>query len=308
MLFPLVDEELLWFPEEETEVGIRHKRTAISSLQNNRKAKQAYTCSFPVLSQTVNKDFPTWLCPNIAYLLQFWGPDFITCCLAQCTGSVYCSLQNPVQIETCGGFDEKCDPSLADIYINTLADCTLYSTLSVNELNYLYNKYCVTTTTTTTTTTTPSIFQVIQQAAPAVVAAVGAVAAVVQLAQPPSGSSSVNPSPGSPGGGAPPVANSAQAAAALSLAPLGTVPVAVFPPYATPRTLPSISVIFAENPTVVISAAKRSELSKKVLHFASLTGNILNYFSKLVITFLSAFIGYHFCKLQLKQVYLLFWV
>ena len=78
---------------------------------------------------------------------------------------------------------------------------------------------------------------------------------------------------GSQGGGAPPVASSAQAAAALGLAPLGTVPVAIFPPYATPRTLPAISVIFAENPAGVTAASRRLELSEKVSHFASLPGN-----------------------------------
>ena len=78
---------------------------------------------------------------------------------------------------------------------------------------------------------------------------------------------------GSQGGGAPPVASSAQAAAALGLAPLGTIPVAIFPPYATPRTLPAISVIFAENPDGVTAASRRLELSEKVSHFASLPGN-----------------------------------
>jgi len=50
------------------------------------------------------------------------------------------------------------------------------------------------------------------------------------------------PQPGQPGGGDPPSANP-QAAA---LAPPGTVPVAVFPPYISPRTYPAICVIFSE--------------------------------------------------------------
>ena len=57
-----------------------------------------------------------------------------------------------------------------------------------------------------------------------------------------------NPSPGTPGGGAPPN-NVGISAIALSLVPPGLVAVAVFPPYETPRTVPAISVIFAENPT-----------------------------------------------------------
>ena len=146
---------------------------------------------------------------------------------------------------------------------------TAYTTAILNTISYLNDKYC--------TATTPTLLQVIQQAAPAVVATVGVVAAVMALAQPPSGgssgSSSGNPSPGSQGGGAPPVATSAQAAAALGLAPLGTVPVAIFPPYETPRTLPAISVIFAENPVGAIAAARRLELSEKVSHFASNAGN-----------------------------------
>ena len=38
--------------------------------------------------------------------------------------------------------------------------------------------------------------------------------------------------------------------AALALVPAGLAAVAVFPPYATPRTVPAISVIFAENPNI----------------------------------------------------------
>jgi len=55
------------------------------------------------------------------------------------------------------------------------------------------------------------------------------------------------------GGGAPPVPTTPQATTAISLAPVGTTPVAIFPPYATPRTVPSISVIYAENPSLLIS-------------------------------------------------------
>ena len=36
---------------------------------------------------------------------------------------------------------------------------------------------------------------------------------------------------------------------ALALAPVGTIPVAVFPPYAIPRTVPAVTVIFKETQT-----------------------------------------------------------
>ena len=55
-----------------------------------------------------------------------------------------------------------------------------------------------------------------------------------------------NPLPGTAGGGAPPVATTPEAAAALALVPPGLTPVAVFPPFASPRTFPTVSVIFAE--------------------------------------------------------------
>ena len=65
-----------------------------------------------------------------------------------------------------------------------------------------------------------------------------------------------NPSPGSAGGGAKPSAVGADAAnpsilaTALTLLPLGLTPIAVFPPYNTPRKIPAISVIFSEDPDI----------------------------------------------------------
>ena len=58
-----------------------------------------------------------------------------------------------------------------------------------------------------------------------------------------------SPCPGLPGGGAPPN-NVGTGAVALSLVPPGLFAIAIFPPYATPRTVPAISVIFAENPAI----------------------------------------------------------
>jgi hypothetical protein len=60
----------------------------------------------------------------------------------------------------------------------------------------------------------------------------------------------------------PPVATTPEAAIAIGLAPVGTVPVAIFPPYVTPRTLPAIIVIFAENPEDVVQAGRRSRIRK----------------------------------------------
>ncbi len=50
------------------------------------------------------------------------------------------------------------------------------------------------------------------------------------------------PQPGQPGGGDPPSAN----AKAAALAPPGTVPVAVFPPFSTPQAFAALCVIFSE--------------------------------------------------------------
>ena len=58
--------------------------------------------------------------------------------------------------------------------------------------------------------------------------------------------------PGSPGGGAPPTAGGGASPqtlkVAIDLVPAGLPPIAVFPPYIKPRTVPGVSVIFAENP------------------------------------------------------------
>ena len=65
-----------------------------------------------------------------------------------------------------------------------------------------------------------------------------------------------NLSPGSSGGGAAPsavgagAANPSILATALTLVPLGLTPIAVFPPYNTPRQIPAISVIFSEDPNM----------------------------------------------------------
>ena len=63
-----------------------------------------------------------------------------------------------------------------------------------------------------------------------------------------------NAAPGSAGGGATPSAVGAGAATpatlatAIALVPAGLAAIAVFPPYANPRQIPAVSVIFAETP------------------------------------------------------------
>ena len=67
-----------------------------------------------------------------------------------------------------------------------------------------------------------------------------------------------NTPPGSLGGGAPPTAILGSGAiaspqtliSALALVPVGLTAIAVFPPYNTPRRVPAVSVIFAENPNI----------------------------------------------------------
>ena len=77
--------------------------------------------------------------------------------------------------------------------------------------------------------------------------AVGALYAIPDLPLTlPSGVPPGNPEPGTPGGGGPPNT----LLEAVALVPLGLNAIAVFPPYNTPRTIPAISVIFAENPAI----------------------------------------------------------
>jgi len=60
------------------------------------------------------------------------------------------------------------------------------------------------------------------------------------------------PQAGTPGGiGGQFPSSSSEGVAALLLVPAGLVPVAIFPPYATPRTKPAVSVIFAEDPNIL---------------------------------------------------------
>ena len=65
-----------------------------------------------------------------------------------------------------------------------------------------------------------------------------------------------NAAPGAPGGGASPSVVGAGAATpqtlakALTLVPPGLTPIAVFPPYNTPRTIPAVSVTFSEDPNI----------------------------------------------------------
>ena len=65
-----------------------------------------------------------------------------------------------------------------------------------------------------------------------------------------------NPVPGTLGGGASPsvvgtgAATPQTLANALTLVPPGLTPIAVFPPYNTPRKIPAVGVIFSEDPNI----------------------------------------------------------
>ena len=100
-----------------------------------------------------------------------------------------------------------------------------------------------------------------------------------------------NPPPGTPGGGAPPttvagagvvqVASAQTLSTALALVPLGLTAVAVFPPYNRPRTIPAVSVIFAENPAMIPGLRKKRSLRKlrqKVYKFFFLSRKKLDHF------------------------------
>jgi hypothetical protein len=63
-----------------------------------------------------------------------------------------------------------------------------------------------------------------------------------------------NPAPGTPLGGGLPSQASAEV---LNLVPSGLNPVATFPPFANPRTIPADAVIFSENPQTLAAGRRR---------------------------------------------------
>jgi len=75
------------------------------------------------------------------------------------------------------------------------------------------------------------------------------------------------PQPGQPGGGALPAL--AVAPTVLALIPAGLLPVAVFPPFASPRTTPAECVIFSENDEVSVAAARATAIPRRVKRLAS---------------------------------------
>jgi hypothetical protein len=294
----LAEDQLHEFKEE---IRIRRKRSIVSWINfgfggsENTTVKITSCSLYPSLTFNVSTfeefqaRFVEFFCPNVDFLLNFYSTSFTQCCLQTCLAETTCTLGDPAALEICG-LDITClfsSPSISITGIEAITQCPAYATSNQNAIMFLNNKYCIATTTTAPPTTTLSIIQVIQQAAPAAVATVVGVGGVGLLIQPPppppvtpQGIPPGNPLPGTPGGGAPPVATTPEAATALGLAPPGTVPVALFPPYATPRTLPAITVIFAENPAITVAAARRSDLSKKVSHYAG--KNSINTY-KLVI-------------------------
>ena len=147
-----------------------------------------------------------------------------------------------------------CPPTY--ITVLTYADCV--STATDTLFKFFACVACAeiltpTTEATTTTTAVPSFLKTASEAAP-IATAVVAGGMVFMPTMPIVNTQGVPPgnvSPGTPGGGAPPSVNTPNGIAALALVPLGTLPVAIFPPYATPRTKDAVSVIFAENPEII---------------------------------------------------------
>ena len=136
-------------------------------------------------------------------------------------------------------------------------------------LTYLYSRICL----------FDGFLDFLTEAAPIVGVGAGTVAAAGLYMTPtltmtlPSGVPAGNPQPGTPGGGAPPttvasagvVPASAQTlSTALALVPLGLTAVAVFPPYNTPRTIPAVSVIFAEDPAMVPGMRRKKRSLRKL--------------------------------------------
>ena len=138
-------------------------------------------------------------------------------------------------------------------------ECVSYINTAI--LSFLSTYYTCTytsyTTTTTTTTTSTRFFEdaimAIRNVAPLATAVAGSAVVIVRPLPlvnrngiPPG-----NPIPGTPVGGSLPTTNSNTSQEALDLVPPGTIPVSIFPPYASPRTRPAVSVIFAEDPRII---------------------------------------------------------
>lgn len=79
---------------------------------------------------------------------------------------------------------------------------------------------------------------------------------IVEVVRPPEGEAPINvPQPGTPLGGGLPISDySPTAGESLALVPAGLKAVSTFPPFATPRTLDSVCVIFSENDERSIAA------------------------------------------------------
>ena len=82
--------------------------------------------------------------------------------------------------------------------------------------------------------------------APLVPIGIIAVLGLLIAAIPPGNIPSSSPQPGTQGGGGLPSTPSPTLAQSLALVPLGLTAVSVFPPFATPRTVPAVGVIFRE--------------------------------------------------------------
>jgi hypothetical protein len=261
--------------------ALRQKRQAYQDNPNFQARQAASDCvpnlSLTNLSTNVNllqEELTRYFCDNISLFRDYYLLSFDACCNACLSGQYLgCSFNDPAALGRCG-FDVNCLSNSTSLIVTSSDGCLNYASSMLAVISSLSNQLCVLATTATPTATNRTILDVIIDNAPAAVATAGGVGALATLIQPPptlltpQGIPSGNPLPGTPGGGAPPVASTPQAATAIGLAPPGTVPVAVFPPYDSARTLSAISVIFAENPSIVVQT-RRQSLTRKVSRFAS---------------------------------------
>ena len=274
---------------------VRRRRQAFPLYSDSQERQTASNC-FPNLSQAnfsssvdqLQAEFVNFFCNNSQIITDYYSRSFVDCCLACLSSQSYgsCSFDDPNVLSQCG-FDINClTNNNSTILVTTSDECSSFASSTLVVIESLTTRYCnFTTTTAKPAATNRTILDMIVENAPAAIATIGGVGALTGLIQPPpsalvtpQGIPSGNPLPGTPGGGAPPVPSTPQATTAIGLAPPGTVPVAIFPPYDTPRTVSAISVIFAENPSIVVQT-RRNSLTRKVSNFATRGKYFLLYFT-----------------------------
>ena len=193
-------------------------------------------------------------------LLATLGPAFVLNQITNDANAACTAACCPVGLPAVPGLyncnlDAACIFALPDVNYATPADC---AARTIVDLQVLYNQYCppaaVITTTTTTTSTTPFDPYLIILLAAGVPIATASVVSAGALAVTPDlpiitsqGIPPGNDPVGCPWGGGLPQGRSVITRLALSLVPGGKTPVAVFPPFHSPRTRKAVCVIFAED-------------------------------------------------------------